>query len=149
MSRRITDLSGDFVVPSKVVAEIRKGFLARKIESIEESLNIVDPDPESRDTALKGARETGDLESLSDADIDVIAVAVMIGGTVISDDFAVQNTCTHLGIPCQSSTEGKIRREIKWIYRCTGCRKKYRTYREQCAVCGHELKKFPASSRDI
>lgn len=148
-ARRVTELSEDFVVPRKVMEEVKKGFLAKKIMSIEETLQIIDPDEESRLAARKGAEETGDLEVLSEADLDVIAVAVMIGGTVVSDDFAVQNTCVHLGVPVQGSTLGLIRKEIKWVWRCTGCRKIYKKHLDQCPVCGHDLKRLPRSERNL
>lgn len=148
-ARRLTDLSGDFVLPGKVVEEIRKGFLARKLEAAEESIKIMDPDQESRQKVRSAASETGDIDVMSDTDVDVIAVALMIGGTVVSDDYAVQNTCEHMGIPAVSSSIKGIRKEIRWIWRCTGCRKKFSKHLKKCTVCGHELKRIPASSRDL
>lgn len=148
-ARRLTDLKGDFVVPVKVMAEIRKGYLARKIESIDESIRIIDPDEKSREEARKGARETGDISVLSETDIDVIAVAIMIQGTVVSDDYSIQNTCVHLGVPFRGSSIEPIKKEVEWIWRCTGCRKKFRKAAAQCPVCGHNLKRFPASQRDL
>lgn len=148
-ARRLTDLTGDFVVPGKVVEEIRKGFLARKLESVEESIKVMDPDNASRKKVRAAATETGDIGVLSETDIDVIAVALMIGGTVVSDDYAIQNTCEHMGIPAESSSISGIRKEIRWIWRCTGCRKKFRKQLDKCTVCGHDLKRIPASSRDL
>ncbi len=148
-SRRLTDLKEDFVVPSRVMEEIRKGFLARELETMRESITVMDPDRESRNAAVKAARETGDIGGLSETDIDVIALAFMINGTVRTDDYAIQNTCAHMGIPAESSTTQGIRKEIRWIWRCTGCRRKYNTFRESCSFCGHTLKKFPASQKKI
>lgn len=148
-ARRLTDLTGDFVVPSKVMAEVRKGFLAKKLDSIAEEITVVDPDSESRNRTRNAADETGDLRTLSEADLDVIAVALMIGGTVVSDDYSVQNVCTHLGIPVQGSSLPGIRKEIKWGWRCTGCRKKYRDYVKACSVCGHELRRIALRERKV
>lgn len=148
-TRRLTDLTEDFVVPSRVMGEIRKGFLRTKLESLEESISVVDPDEESRESAVRAAKETGDFEKLSETDIDVIAVAVMTGRTVRSDDYAIQNVCTHLEIPVQGSSIPGIRREIIWIWRCTGCRKKFAAFRKKCDICGHELKRFPASQKKL
>ncbi len=128
--------------------EIRKGFLARKLDSIADRIEIIDPDEDSRNSVRKAAWETGDIAVLSETDVDVIAVALMIQGTVVTDDYSVQNTCRHLGIEFQGSTIPGIKKEIKWIWRCTGCRKKYREKLNQCPVCGHELRRFPASQRD-
>ncbi len=133
-------------VPSSVIDEIRLGKLKRQVDSAVSRLKVVVPSDNSRSAARDAALVTGDLSVLSGTDLDVIATGLETGGTVVTDDFAIQNVCRAMGISFEPATGTGIREEIAWTYRCTGCRKVYREPAEICPICGHPVKRISRKS---
>jgi UPF0271 protein len=88
-----------------------------------------------QETALR----TGDAERLSSTDIDVLALALDLSGTILSDDFAIQNVALALAVPVQPVQQRKAKRR-KWRYRCTGCERPC-TGPGTCPVCGSQIKR--------
>lgn len=82
------------------------------------------------------AEKTCDDVSLSETDLQVIAIALDFpNSTVVSDDNAIQNVCFYLEIPIKSySFKIKMAREYYW--KCTVCGQKYKTKQNQCIECG-------------
>ena len=91
------------------------------------------------------ARETGDLEKLSRTDIDVVAVALELGGTIVTDDFAIENVASRLGLKFLGADLKPISREVKWQFRCTGCGKRFSAHTKECPICGHEVRRIAKS----
>ena len=137
----------DTVVPASVLEEIRKGKLKRSLDYTYEMLSVRTPGKSSRESVMDFARKTGDLNVLSDTDIDVIALGLELGGTVMTDDFAIQNVCSVMGISVIPASNLSISKTIRWTYRCTGCRKYFKSYREKCDVCGHEVRRISSGKR--
>ena len=88
------------------------------------------------------AKKTGDYYVLSKTDIDVIALALQLNATIISDDYAIQNVARLMNLKYYGAGIETIKKEIKWKYRCTGCHKIYKNYIEICPVCGHKTKRY-------
>lgn len=139
LSRRFNITAGDVIVPQSVVDEIRKGRMKVVLDSLEGIMRIESPTPESIAEVKAEAGKSGDLSSLSETDIDVIALAYQFSCTLISDDYAIQNVASHLSVRYMGADLSVIRREVTWRYRCTGCRKTYDEPVESCSVCGHEV----------
>jgi UPF0271 protein len=93
----------------------------------------------------EAASRTGDLEKLSATDIEVIAVALEVKGTIVTDDFAIENVASVLGLKFYGADLKPISREIKWHFRCTGCGKKFSTHTKECPVCGHTVRRIAKS----
>ncbi|MGC8505179.1 MAG: NOB1 family endonuclease [Thermoplasmata archaeon] len=142
IARNFNFTDPDTVVPASVMGEIRKGKLKRSLDYADEMLNVRTPGKPYRESVMDYARKTGDLNVLSDTDIDVIALGLEMGGTVMTDDFAIQNVCRVMGISVIPATNLFIGKTIRWTYRCTGCRKYFKSYREKCDVCGHEVRRI-------
>ncbi len=87
-------------------------------------------------TVIDAAKKTGDIERLSDADIRLIAKALEVDGTVVTDDYSIQNVAGKLGIKYENVMQKGIEKEFKWIRVCRGCKKI--TERKICEVCGSE-----------
>jgi UPF0271 protein len=136
----------DAVIPISVIEEIQKGKLKREIGYAEEMLNLRVPDNSYRNAVVEFAQRTGDINVLSETDIDVISLGMELNGIVMTDDFAIQNVCRAMGIEFIPASNLSIRKTIMWTYRCTGCRKYFSTYREKCDICGHEVRR--TSSRN-
>ena len=141
MARNIDLWGAECCIPPSVIDEIKLGKLKRDLDNVISRLKVIAPSEESRNAAHSAAARKGDDPVLSSTDIDVIALGLQSGGTVVTDDFAIQNVCRSLGIAMESATGTGIREEISWTYRCTGCRKIYSEPVAICSVCGHEVKR--------
>ena len=67
------------------------------------------------------AQETGDIRTLSQADLDVLAKALEYGAVLATDDYAVQNVALYLGIKIESIAQPAIKRRLKRTLRCFAC----------------------------
>ncbi len=148
LSRKFNLNQENIVIPESVMEEVRLGKIARSLEWHEEGLRIFRPSGSSLKTVRDTAARTGDLEKLSSTDMDVIAVALETGGTIITDDFAIENVASRLGLKFLGADLKPISREIKWQFRCTGCGKRFSSHREECPVCGHEVKRIVKSFKE-
>ncbi len=149
IENKLSSLRDDFVVPSLVLEEIKGGKLKDYIDSIRDQIRVVNPDQKSLETVIRAAKETGDFDRMSLTDIHVVAVALMIGdATVVSDDYAVQNVCSHLHVKFSGVKIRTIRKEIVWKWRCTGCRKMFDEYVSRCPVCGHPTSRISVHTKD-
>ena len=131
----------NFVIPSSVMEEIKLGKIARALTWHEENLNVMKATRDSIERVRKAARETGDISELSPTDIEVIAVALDVQGTVVSDDFAIENVSSKLGLEFLGADLKPISKAITWQFKCTGCGEKYKEFVRTCHICGHDVKR--------
>ncbi len=141
LSRKLNIGQENFVIPSSVMEEIKLGKIARAMIWHEENLNVKRATRESIEMVRKAAKETGDISELSATDIEVIAVALDIQGTVVSDDFAIENVSSRLGLQFLGADLKPISKSITWQFTCTGCGEKYREFVRTCHICGHDVKR--------
>ncbi len=116
---------------------------ARFAVLMDEGMEIKVPQVSSVKRAREASVTTGDQRVLSETDMDLIALAYEVQGTIISDDFALQNTARALDIQVQSIIQRESVPRV-WQIRCTGCGKyfdKMPTKAEDCPVCGSALKR--------
>ena len=86
------------------------------------------------------AKETGDIGRLSRTDINVIGLALQEKGTIVSDDYSIQNLAHYMNIDFLSIAEKGIKEEFSWRYRCSGCGRYYRRYMDVCPICGSKIR---------
>ncbi|MDD1656138.1 MAG: nucleotide-binding protein [Methanomicrobiales archaeon] len=114
-------LSGVLFTTPSVVGELRDLRSKGRLESLlAAGLRVEEPGQASLLRVEEAAGRTGDAGVLSPADRDLLALALEREGTVVTDDFAVQNTARDLGIPIQPILQRRARR-IRWKFRCPGC----------------------------
>ena len=106
---------------------------------------VQEPSGDAIERAKNAATETGDLGRLSPCDIEVIALAIDTDGVIVSGDYSILNTAKFLGLEIIDIT-GKFRSMRRWIWRCSGCGRKFSTTEAEenkyiCPVCGHELRR--------
>ncbi len=132
-------IEGAITTP-RVADEIKSR--APLIEAYVESglLEIREPREQSIEEIRKIAKSIGELDKLSGADVEVLALALETEATLVTDDYHVQNVAAAAGIPFEGVT-GKIRRAIRWIKRCTGCGRVFPySYRgKRCPYCGGRI----------
>ncbi len=143
LTGKIDILSMKCIVPSGVIKEIRKGKMGRLMDHEMCVIQITDPKNKFLDVVRSAARETGDLPYLSQTDMDIIAVALEIGGIIISDDYSLQNVSSKLKIEFQGCGLECIKSRISWGYVCKGCGAKYEEKLESCRICGHKITRYP------
>lgn len=141
LSRKLNLSQGNFIIPDSVLEEIRLGKIARNLLWQEENIRVVKPARHSLEKVREAAAETGDLEQLSTTDMDVIAVALETGATLVTDDFAIENVASRLGIAYAGADLREISRVVRWQFRCTGCGKHFQKHTAVCPVCGHEVRR--------
>ena len=106
-----------------------------------DNLRIVDPDEKYANEVYSVTIQSGDYSKLSKADISVLALAYQLGKTLISDDFAVENTAKLLGISIMPLVTKGIKHIRKWISFCGTCGKGYSPNITECSICGNRLKR--------
>ena len=99
-------------------------------------LKIIEPVTESVDFIKEKAKETGDLDVLSLTDIKILALGYELQGTIVSDDFAIQNVSLHIGLEIIACSGKKITELRKWKYRCSACKLITDVKNDNCSVCG-------------
>ena len=100
------------------------------------NLEVRAPSKEALARVRQGAAETGDDARLSEADIEVLALALELGLPVLTDDYSIQNLAEHLDIVHVPVGERGIRRKVRWTYRCKGCGRYFEERTDECPVCG-------------
>jgi len=132
----------DFIMPSKVYAEVADENIKILIDyAIRiKSIKIIDPKEESVEKIISTARESGDIEKVSKADIDVLALGLEYSAIILSDDYAIQNIASTLGLKYETTHHEGIKETVKWIKRCSGCGREYDTgFKGDCSVCGSKI----------
>jgi len=131
---------GNAITTPEVVAEVRSVVGRCVLEvAISEGLTVQPTREECVEHAQRLTEALGDLPKLSRADLSVIAKALEVGGTVVSDDYDVQNVCAKLGIPFRSVVQKGIEKSRQVVHVCPACRRKWRRG-GACPVCGTPLR---------
>jgi UPF0271 protein len=112
----------------------------------EKGLIIQSPSKESILKIKKIAEETGDINRLSNADIELLALAldkIMMKNRdvcILTDDYSIQNIANNLNIDYKNISQRGITKNFKWYCRCPGCGKQFKASIKICPICGTETK---------
>ena len=109
------------------------------------NIKTVQPRQEAVEAVKAAAKKSGDLDVLSKADIDVLALAYELNGIVVTNDYAIQNVASKMGLSWEG-TGKEISKEINWEWYCPACWKKY-PQRCECEVCGTATKRRPKKTK--
>ncbi|ACS33688.1 type II toxin-antitoxin system VapC family toxin [Thermococcus gammatolerans] len=142
------DVEG-FTTP-KVVEEVKDPESRLFLESLISAgkVKVLVPSKESVEVVMEAARKTGELNELSEADIEVLALAYELKATLLTDDYNLQNIAKTLGIPFKTLKRG-IKRVIRWNYVCIGCGKRFSEMPPGgvCPDCGSPVRLIPKRRR--
>ncbi len=140
-------LSGDLYTVPHVLQELKSAGADVTLQALlQEGLKIEPPLEKDVNTVIEKAKSTGDYPKLSSADIDVLAKALQVRGTLVTDDYSVQNVAARLGVETKAIRQGQIKRVLTWRHRCVGCGRIYET-EMTCPVCGSEVRLKPIKKR--
>lgn len=106
---------------------------------------------------LEASKKVGDMRFLSEADLQVLALALELKGIgslnplIVTDDYSIQNVANKIGVEFRSLITFGIKYRFKWILYCPACYLKYPSdYKSKdCKVCGTELKRKPKKKSHI
>ena len=132
------------LLPDDVKEEI-KSFGSRVVLELIEADNrfiYTHPSQESIKKVRVIAEDSGDLSSLSEIDIQVLALAFDYPGSIlISDDYAIQNICSFADIIFKPQSF-KIKSTRKYFWKCEGCGEKFASKKTICIECGNRVKRY-------
>jgi len=111
---------------------------------------IVKPKDSVFQKILEESKKVGDMRYLSEADLQVLALALELKGRglsplIITDDYSIQNVANKIDVEFTSLLTFGIKFRFKWILYCPACYRKYPSdYKFKiCEVCGTALKRKP------
>lgn len=149
LSGKPINLSGESLVTTPSISEELqpggKDYLKFQLLK-EKGLKVRLPSIESINVIKIKSKETGDINRLSSADIEILALALDINkgqfneAVILTDDYSIQNVASNLNIKFQSISQRGITKKFKWFYRCPGCGKQFKTSIKICPICGTETK---------
>lgn len=146
----IQGLDVEGVTSPKVLEEIKDPESRLFIESLISvgKVKVMIPSRESIEAVRRKALETGELGELSEADIEILALAYELKGEIFTDDYNLQNIATLLGLKFRTLKRG-IKKAIKWRYVCIGCGRKFETQPPDniCPDCGSRVRLLPKKKR--
>jgi UPF0271 protein len=133
-------LAGElFTTPSVVAELVDLGSKCRYETLLAQGLQVSSPPQETLGRVQEAARRVGDLERLSTTDSDILALALDLNGTILSDDFAVQNVAHELAVPVRPVKQRRAKKRV-WKFRCSGCGR-FSKEPGDCPVCGSQIKR--------
>jgi UPF0271 protein len=142
-------LSGKFyvgraVTSPSVIKEFDEGGHSWRLMQYarEAGMEVISPPGDAVEKVREAAKITGDIEALSGADLDILAIALYLDDAVLfTDDYSIQNVAKHIGIAYEGILQEGIKEKFYWRYRCTGCGKSVEGKTKVCPVCGGKIKR--------
>lgn len=102
-------------------------------------MHIHIPTDETVDTVKRAAAELGDLDELSRTDVRLIATTFELDGTLVTDDYAMQNVAEKLNVDVDVIAREGITEQRRWTFQCQGCGREFDEQHDRCEVCGSPL----------
>ncbi len=124
---------------SGVLEELAK-YGDRRAQLWGDLLKVSEPTVSSLKKVKEGASRTGDSTRLSPTDAELLALAMDLEATLLTDDYSLQNLATYLGILFRPVGLKGIKDLRKWRWRCIGCGKVFDKELPDCPICGSKLR---------
>jgi len=145
------------IAPGGIKEEIKPGGRDYQnfIYQIEKGLKIIDVSKKTIDIIEDMLREIGENNRLSKVDKEVLALAYDYNKKkennviIITDDYSIQNAASFLKIKYKNISQKGIIKKFKWVYRCSGCGKKFKDDIKICPICGSKTKANVSDKKDI
>ena len=102
-------------------------------------MHIHIPDDGTVETIRRAARESGDDDVLSETDIRLLATAFELDGTLVTDDYAMQNVAERLEVTVEAIAREGIEEQREWLFQCQGCGREFDDEHDRCPICGSPL----------
>lgn len=91
------------------------------------------------------AKAAGTASRLSPADRSLLALALELGATLLTDDYTVLDVARRMGVATQTVNQHGITEALDFRPRCTGCGRWLEAMpsKGDCPVCGSPVKSKP------
>ena len=121
---------------------------AYRFDAMEGSgMHIHIPSQETVEKVERAARDLGDFEELSRTDVRLVGATFELDGTLITDDYAMQNVADRLGVAVDVIAHDGIDEQREWLFQCQGCGREFDDDKERCPICGSGLsRKNPSNA---
>ncbi|MFC6961663.1 NOB1 family endonuclease [Halocatena marina] len=96
------------------------------------------PDANAIEHVERAARNSGDLNELSETDVRLLAAAFELDATLVTDDYAMQNVAERLSVSVEAIEHDGITEERDWQFQCVGCGRIYDDDPDRCPICGSD-----------
>ena len=133
-------------------SEKNRNILNRISAAIEtKKLKIKFPEDKYINKIKEVSKETGDLNVLSDADKELIALTLELieksykNVKLFSNDYSIENVCSELNIPYSPFYKKGIKSKIDWEVYCINCGTIHQAedMNKICERCGLKLRRRP------
>jgi UPF0271 protein len=129
--------------PSATVPSVREELedeSAYRYDAMEGSgMHIQIPEDGTVERVRRAADGSGDLAVLSETDVRLIAATLELDGTLVTDDYAMQNVSESLDLSVEVIAQGGIDEQRDWQFQCQGCGREFDEHRDRCPICGSGL----------
>lgn len=138
---------GGWATTPEAAAEVSPGGRDhRRFESwLAVGLEVRVPGAEAFRRVEDAARSAGNLDRLSPADLSLLALALELGATLVTDDHTMLDVALRLGVPTRTVNAAGIRATLDFRPRCAGCGRWFDAMPKngECPVCGSPVKPKP------
>ncbi len=134
----------EIIIPCDVFEETKSLQSKMNLDVLTQTKNIqfLDPSITSLKIIKEYAQSTGDIFSLSNYDLQVLALGIDHSDyTILSDDHAIQNVAKIANIKVKHSFSF-IRKKRIYFWKCVVCGQKYNTKVKSCIECGSPVKRY-------
>lgn len=132
---------GELATVPAVLGEVRRHGMTPPLEAfLETRVRILSPRAETLARVRTASESTGDAPRLSPTDAELLALALDLGASLVTDDYSIQNVARSLGVTYETVQERGIQEQWRWSYRCTGCGRTWPEWHEECPTCGSALR---------
>ena len=129
------------VITPGVVRELDKEGMSARLELLMATrVRVSSPSERSLRKVNEESEKTGDSRRLSEADKELLALALDLGYELITDDYSIQNLARAMGIPARGFDQKGIAEVFVWQAKCKGCGKLFPADVRVCDVCGTETR---------
>jgi len=129
--------------PTATIPMVRdelKDASAYRFDAMEGSgMHLHIPDDATLDRVRRAAGSTGDRGELSETDARLLAAAFELDGTLVTDDYAVQNVASSLDVDVEVVAKEGIEEQRDWLFQCAGCGREFEEEHDRCPICGSDL----------
>ena len=129
------------VITPGVVRELGKEGMSARLELLMATrVRVSSPSDRSLRKVSEESEKTGDSRRLSEADKELLALALDLSYELITDDYSIQNLARAMGIPARGFDQKGIAEVFVWQAKCKGCGKLFPADVRVCDVCGSETR---------
>jgi UPF0271 protein len=130
--------------------EMRHHGLEETVQTLLDTrkMRILTPTQESMEAVVRVAKSLGDLQYLSSADQQLLALALDLSQhgyspVVLTNDYSIQNVAQQLSIEVRGVGQVGIRDVIEWETYCPACHRRFpgEAKGNTCPMCGTPLKR--------